>query len=161
SSASARTRLEGGSRGRSRHAQRDFGRRAPRRALPHARHASSHRGARRAGPRVESIPVHRGGRRRVVEFAARPSDCSLEAPPYAGRFRVFATRCGGPKARASESGYPRAVAVIKNVMLVDDEPDIRTIGAMSLRRVGKWEVQLASSGAEAVALAKQSVPDLV
>jgi CheY-like chemotaxis protein len=50
---------------------------------------------------------------------------------------------------------------IKSVLLVDDEPDIRTIGAMSLRRVGKWEVRAASSGAEAIALAKESVPDLV
>jgi CheY-like chemotaxis protein len=50
---------------------------------------------------------------------------------------------------------------IKTVLLVDDEPDIRTIGAMSLRRVGKWEVRVASSGAEAIALAAEAVPDLV
>lgn len=50
---------------------------------------------------------------------------------------------------------------IKSVLLVDDEPDIRTIGAMSLRRVGKWEVRTASSGTEAIALATESVPDLI
>ncbi|MGZ3419876.1 MAG: response regulator [Polyangiales bacterium] len=50
---------------------------------------------------------------------------------------------------------------IANVLLVDDEPDIRTIGAMSLRRVGKWEVRVASSGAEAISLAVEAVPDVI
>lgn len=51
--------------------------------------------------------------------------------------------------------------MIRTVLLVDDEPDIRTIGAMSLSRVGKLEVRTASSGAEALRLANESVPDLV
>jgi CheY-like chemotaxis protein len=43
------------------------------------------------------------------------------------------------------------VAIAK-VLMVDDEPDIRRIGQMSLRAVGKWEVALAASGAEALVL---------
>ena len=36
--------------------------------------------------------------------------------------------------------------MIKTVLLVDDDPDIRRIAEMSLRRVGKWEVMTAASG---------------
>lgn len=35
-------------------------------------------------------------------------------------------------------------------LLVDDDPDIRTIGRLALERVGGFQVVLASSGAEAV-----------
>ena len=51
--------------------------------------------------------------------------------------------------------------MLRTVLLVDDEPDIRTIGAMSLRKVGKLEVSTAASGAEALALAKASPPDVI
>jgi CheY-like chemotaxis protein len=50
---------------------------------------------------------------------------------------------------------------IHKVMMVDDEPDIRTIGELSLSAVGKWEVVLAGSGAEAVLLARHELPDLI
>jgi len=50
---------------------------------------------------------------------------------------------------------------MNNVLLVDDEPDIRTIGKMSLTRVGKFEVRLASSGAEALRLVGEQRPDLI
>ena len=52
-------------------------------------------------------------------------------------------------------------ASIAKVLLVDDEPDIRKIGEMSLRRVGGWDVVLASSGREAVALAASARPDVI
>ena len=52
-------------------------------------------------------------------------------------------------------------ATIAKVMLVDDEADIRTVGKMSLARVGKWVVVLASSGAEALPLAVSERPDVV
>lgn len=51
--------------------------------------------------------------------------------------------------------------VLRRILLVDDEPDIRTIGQMSLRVVGRWEVVLASSGAEALRLAASEQPDLI
>ncbi len=51
--------------------------------------------------------------------------------------------------------------MIKTVLLVDDEPDIRTIGSMSLSRVGKLEVRTAASGAEALRMAGETIPDLI
>jgi CheY-like chemotaxis protein len=50
---------------------------------------------------------------------------------------------------------------VRKVLMVDDEPDIRQIGRMSLAKVGKWEVVLATGGLEAVELAKEHRPDLV
>lgn len=52
-------------------------------------------------------------------------------------------------------------AEIKRVMLVDDEEDIRTIAEISLRVVGGWEVVLAASGEEALALVPERHPDVV
>ncbi|KFA91360.1 MULTISPECIES: response regulator [Archangium] len=50
---------------------------------------------------------------------------------------------------------------IRKVLLVDDEDDIRTIGQLSLGRVGGWQTVLAASGAEAVAKAAAEQPDLI
>lgn len=50
---------------------------------------------------------------------------------------------------------------IRKVLLVDDEPDIRRIGQLSLERVGRWQVVLASSGAEALTLAASERPDVI
>ena len=50
---------------------------------------------------------------------------------------------------------------IRKVLLVDDEDDIRTIGQLSLSRVGGWQTVLASSGAEAVTKAATEGPDLI
>jgi CheY-like chemotaxis protein len=49
---------------------------------------------------------------------------------------------------------------IRRVLLVDDEPDIRKIGALSLQAVGGWEVLLAANAEEGLALARQR-PDVV
>nr|WP_255216387.1 response regulator [Pseudenhygromyxa sp. WMMC2535] len=46
-------------------------------------------------------------------------------------------------------------------MLVDDEPDIRTIAQMSLAHVGGWETFLATCGQEAIALASRHKPDVI
>ena len=54
-----------------------------------------------------------------------------------------------------------AALEIKKVLLVDDEPDIRTIGQMSLQMVGKWEVLLAASGVEALVVLQTERPDLI
>lgn len=51
--------------------------------------------------------------------------------------------------------------VIHKVLMVDDEPDILQIGQMSLRAIGKWNVLVASSGEEGLALALQEKPDVV
>ncbi|AKJ01623.1 response regulator receiver domain-containing protein [Archangium gephyra] len=50
---------------------------------------------------------------------------------------------------------------IRKVLLVDDEDDIRTIGQLSLSRVGGWQTVLAASGAEAVTKAAAEQPDLI
>lgn len=50
---------------------------------------------------------------------------------------------------------------IQKVLMVDDEPDIRKIGLVSLRSVGKWATVSASSGEEALTLAAQEKPDLI
>ncbi|WP_434383057.1 response regulator [Melittangium boletus] len=50
---------------------------------------------------------------------------------------------------------------IRKVLLVDDEADIRTIGQLSLSRVGKWETVLAASGDEALVKADAERPDLI
>ena len=50
---------------------------------------------------------------------------------------------------------------IRKVLLVDDEDDIRTIGQLSLSRVGGWQTVLAASGAEALTRAAAEQPDLI
>jgi two-component system, OmpR family, response regulator len=50
---------------------------------------------------------------------------------------------------------------IRKVLLVDDEDDIRTIGQLSLSRVGKWETVLASNGDEALRKAAAERPDVI
>ena len=50
---------------------------------------------------------------------------------------------------------------IHRVLLVDDEPDIRRIGQLSLERVGGWQVVLASSSAEALAAGGRERPGVV
>jgi two-component system OmpR family response regulator len=49
----------------------------------------------------------------------------------------------------------------RRILLVDDDPDIRQIAALSLRRIGQFDVRLASSGPEALELAAMDPPDLV
>src|SRR5690348_12910025 len=56
---------------------------------------------------------------------------------------------------------PQVLGVIRTVMLVDDEPDIRRIGAISLARVGGWSVVLAASGEEALAHLSRARPDVI
>jgi len=61
---------------------------------------------------------------------------------------------------------PSAIAmgpsiVIKKVLLIDDDADVRRIGSMSLRKMGGFEVMLASSGAEGLVTAEQSQPHLI
>lgn len=51
--------------------------------------------------------------------------------------------------------------MIRTVLLVDDEEDIRTIAQISLARVGGWETLLAGSGPEALRIAAEKLPDLV
>jgi two-component system, OmpR family, response regulator len=47
------------------------------------------------------------------------------------------------------------------VLLVDDEPDIRRIGQLSLSKIGGFTVVQASSGVQALELAARERPDVV
>lgn len=47
------------------------------------------------------------------------------------------------------------------VLLVDDEPDIRKIGRLSLEAIGKWQVVQAASAPEALELARRERPALI
>lgn len=50
---------------------------------------------------------------------------------------------------------------IKQILLVDDDMNIRTLAQMGLEGLTDWKVELASSGAEAVAKATEMQPDLI
>jgi CheY-like chemotaxis protein len=47
---------------------------------------------------------------------------------------------------------------IRKVLLVDDDPDIRRLGELSLSRVGGWDTVVVASGAEAVESAADGEP---
>ena len=51
--------------------------------------------------------------------------------------------------------------LLERVLLVDDEPDIRRIGQVSLQAVGRLSVTLASSGAEAIVAARREQPHAI
>jgi CheY-like chemotaxis protein len=51
--------------------------------------------------------------------------------------------------------------MIRKVLLVDDEADIRKIASLTLKHVGGWEVVLATSGKEAIEAAVRELPDVI
>jgi CheY-like chemotaxis protein len=51
--------------------------------------------------------------------------------------------------------------MIRKVLLVDDEADIRKIASLALSRLGGWEVLQASSGREALGVAAAERPDVI
>jgi two-component system, OmpR family, response regulator len=51
--------------------------------------------------------------------------------------------------------------VLRKVLLVDDEADIRRIGQFSLTAVGKLQVFMASNGADALEVAAREIPDAI
>ncbi len=50
---------------------------------------------------------------------------------------------------------------VHKALLVDDDPDIRTIGRLSLANVGGLDVTLAGSGLEGIDLARSVKPDVI
>ena len=50
---------------------------------------------------------------------------------------------------------------VHSVLMIDDEPDIRRIGEMSLSAVGKLKVFMAASGAQGVEIARREKPDVI
>jgi CheY-like chemotaxis protein len=51
--------------------------------------------------------------------------------------------------------------MIRKVLLVDDEPNIRKIATLGLGHVGGWEVVSASNGKECIELATSEQPDVI
>jgi CheY-like chemotaxis protein len=49
----------------------------------------------------------------------------------------------------------------RNVLLVDDDAQIREVVQLTLEVVGGWNVRLAASGAEAVAAVREEAPDVI
>lgn len=49
----------------------------------------------------------------------------------------------------------------KRVLIIDDEQGIRRIIEISLKAIAGWEVVLASSGQEGLAIAQQELPDAI
>jgi CheY-like chemotaxis protein len=47
------------------------------------------------------------------------------------------------------------------ILVVDDDADIRRLAALSLGRIGGFEVTLAAGGREAIALAVREMPDII
>jgi two-component system, OmpR family, response regulator len=56
---------------------------------------------------------------------------------------------------------PEVWVKIQKVLLIDDDPDVRRIGTMSLRKLGGFNVLLASSGPEGIEIAKSMRPDVI
>ena len=50
---------------------------------------------------------------------------------------------------------------LKKILIVDDDAGIRRIAELSLTKVGKLDVTLAKSGAEALEMVKSQRPDLI
>jgi CheY-like chemotaxis protein len=49
----------------------------------------------------------------------------------------------------------------KRILIVDDEEHIREIATVSLELTGHWEIATAGSGAEAIRVAQQLMPDAI
>jgi len=51
--------------------------------------------------------------------------------------------------------------VVRKILIIDDEDDIREVAALSLESVAGWQVIMASSGAQGVARAAEQQPDAI
>lgn len=67
-------------------------------------------------------------------------------------------RYHGEDRRSVEDQQPMQ---IEKVLLIDDDPSIRKIAAISLSRIGKWQVVVAESGTEALEIVSREKPDII
>ncbi len=51
--------------------------------------------------------------------------------------------------------------MIRSVLVIDDDSDIRRIAQLSLEAVGGWRTWLAATGAEGIAIAAKEHPDVI
>jgi CheY-like chemotaxis protein len=50
---------------------------------------------------------------------------------------------------------------LSDILLIEDDPDVRTIAAIALEDIGGFRLTLCSSGAEALAQLRRAVPQLI
>ncbi|MBZ8178997.1 response regulator [Oscillatoria salina IIICB1] len=50
---------------------------------------------------------------------------------------------------------------LNKILLVEDDPDIQTVASLGLKAVGGFNVEICSSGKEAVTTAPEFTPDLI
>jgi CheY-like chemotaxis protein len=53
------------------------------------------------------------------------------------------------------------IGLMKRVLIIDDEDDIREVAALALEATAGWTVVTASSGAEGIAIATKEQPDAI
>ena len=53
------------------------------------------------------------------------------------------------------------VSLMRRVLIIDDEDDIREVAALSLEATAGWEIFTASSGVEGIAVATAQQPDAI
>jgi CheY-like chemotaxis protein len=51
--------------------------------------------------------------------------------------------------------------VVRKILIIDDEDDIREVAALSLESVAGWEIVTANSGAQGIARAAEHHPDAI
>lgn len=51
--------------------------------------------------------------------------------------------------------------MIKTILIIDDEDNVREVTSMSLEVMGGWQTLTASSGAEGIDIAKREKPDAI
>jgi CheY-like chemotaxis protein len=53
------------------------------------------------------------------------------------------------------------LVLVRHILIIDDEDDIREVAALSLEAVAGWKVSTATSGSEGIILAPQLLPDAI
>lgn len=51
--------------------------------------------------------------------------------------------------------------IVRHILIIDDEDDIREVAALSLEAVAGWKVSTATSGSQGIALVPQLQPDAI
>jgi CheY-like chemotaxis protein len=62
---------------------------------------------------------------------------------------------------ARRAGRGIHAVTIAKIMIVDDDEDIRLVGELAARRIGKWDVVVAATGEEALERARSEQPDVI
>jgi CheY-like chemotaxis protein len=61
----------------------------------------------------------------------------------------------------TQAVYREMLVIVRHILIIDDEDDIREVAALSLEAVAGWKVSMATSGAEGIRLAPSLQPDAI